>query len=119
MLQNTDIATLKKLAHKYLNIDDYHQPEFVSNLIDTVNDENLSREEAIIEVANQIFEELGDVSKRVDEAREEGYQDGYDEATSDDEFSLEDAKAESYNDGVDAGYKKAQREFQAQKEGQN
>lgn len=116
MLQNTDVVTLKKLAYKYLSVDDFHQPDFASGIIDTANDESLTREEAIIDIIQQIFTHIGDEDERVDNAYNDGYQDGYDEATSDDEFALEDAKAKSYNDGFNAGSKQA---FKIQKEGQN
>lgn len=116
MLQNTDVATLKKLAYKYLTIDDFHEPEFASGLIDTANDESLTREEAIIDIVQQIFTRIGNEDQRVDDAYNDGYQEGYDEASGEAEYTLEEAKITSYNDGFNAGSKQA---FATQKEGKS
>lgn len=114
MLQNTDVATLKKFAYKYLSIDDFHEPDFVSGIVDTINDESLTREEAIIDIVQQIFTRMGDEDERVDDAYNEGYQVGYDEASDEAEYTLEDEKITSYNEGFTAGSKQA---FATQKEG--
>lgn len=116
MLQNTDVAALKKLAYKYLSADDFHEPEFVSGIIDTANDENLTRNEAIIDVVQQIITRIGDEDTRTNDAYDQGYQEGYDDASSEAEFNLDEAKVTSYNDGFNAGSKQA---FAAQKEGQH
>ena len=42
MLKNTDIAMLKHLAYKFTSSDNYFNPKFVSDLIDTANDEGFN-----------------------------------------------------------------------------
>lgn len=111
MLKNTDIAMLKHLAYKFANVDNVHQPEFVSNLIDTADDEDLSREEAIVEIARSIFNEMGTTDQRHNDIYQEGYQEGYDDANDENEYTIEDVKIESYDDGYNSGYQQAEKDL--------
>lgn len=111
MLTNTDIAMLKHLAYKFTSSDNYFNPKFVSDLIDTANDEGLSREEAIIEIAKQIFNEMGTTDQRHDDIYQEGYQEGYDDANDESEYTIEDVKIESYDDGYNSGYQQAEKDL--------
>lgn len=111
MLKNTDIAMLKHLAYKFTSSDNYFNPKFVSDLIDTANDEGLSREEAIVEIAKQIFNEMGTTDQRHDDIYQEGYQEGYDDANDESEYTIEDVKIESYYKGYDSGYQQAEKDL--------
>lgn len=111
MLKNTDIAMLKHLAYKFTSSNNNFNPKFVNDLIDTANDQYLSREEAIVEIARSIFNEMGTTEERREDIYQEGYQEGYDDANDESEYTIEDVKIESYDDGYNSGYQQAEKDL--------